>query len=227
MSYKFDKKYGPFPNKNGEINLSYYFSKYVKDYYNISGLPEENKEYLDEVFRNYIVTNTSYMFFGCRFDNLDILSDLNMSNVTNMHAMFYMCENIKKLNLSNWITEKVKDMSYMFWGCSSLEDLKISTWNTRNVIDMGFMFCWCKSLNNLDISGWDTSNVKDMHFAFNNCKNLINITGIIDFSSCKENANMFYNDTKLKNISVKFPNGKNKNLLLSTGLHTEAKIKVV
>lgn len=126
MSYAFDDKYdkyGPIPEYDGKVSLKLYAIKYIKNYENITEIPEENKEYIREMFTNpkYKVVNTILMFYGCRNLRHIDTSDWNMSNVTNMALMFANCQNIKSIDTSNWETNNAIEMTGMFANCYKLD----------------------------------------------------------------------------------------------------------
>ena len=237
-------KYGPLPNENGEIDLSYYAGDYITnlDFTTITELPEENKKYLDEVLTTdkYKVVNMYYMFYRCNsLTSLDVsnwntnnvtdmsymfnycrdLTSLNVSNwdtsnVTNMYYMFGDC-NLTTLDVSNWDTSNVTNMSHMFYNCYDLTSLDVSNWNTSNVTSMDSMFENCNSLTSLDVSNWDTSNVTDMYYMFFNCNKLTTVTGIIDMSKVSSYISMLQGTSKLQSINIKLPSTISQSSFLS------------
>ena len=141
---------------------------------------------------NKILTNMSYMFYGCSSLKSINLSSFNANKVNNMNSMFQKCCSLKSLDLSSFNTNNVNDMSYMFNGCFSLENIDLSSFNTNNVKSMRTMFQKCCSLKSLDLSSFNTNNVNDMSYMFNECSSL----EIIDLSS--------FNTNKVNNMSVMF-----------------------
>lgn len=177
-NYIFDGKYGPIPNENREVDLNKYAANYIDDYMNITELPKENKEYLDEVFTNYKVINMENMFCLCMSIEYIDVSKWDTRYVTNMNSVFYGCRNIKELDVSNWDTGNVTNMNSMFACCLSLNNIKgISEFNTSNVIDMGKMFFACLSNKHIDVHKWDVNKVKNFKAMFFGCdSNIIRVS---------------------------------------------------
>ena len=173
QSYNFDGVYGPIPNDDGTVDLSYWASNYYLKDGNPSELPAESKAYLDEVLTTgkYKVVNMSCMFYtndlktSTKLASLDV-SNWDTSNVTDMFGMFFNCNELTTLDVSNWDTSNVTNMNNMFSNCNSLTTLDVSNWDTSNVTDMSYMFYQCNDLVTLDVSNWDTSNVKNMSNMF-------------------------------------------------------------
>lgn len=192
--YVFDGKYGPIPNADGSVDLSNYAEKYINNTNRgiieqpseIEIIPDENAEYLNEVF-----TNSDY-------------------KVTNMEMFFYNLPrliSIDNLSLSHWDTSNVTNMGGAFYTCSSLTSLDLSKWDTSKVTNMNNMFSFCTTLTSLDISNWDTSNVTDMNLMFYQCYSLKNIDGILNLSSIndKNKSNLFYQCNALTSATIALP----------------------
>lgn len=161
---------------NPLVDLSYYASKNIDNYQEITEIPQEHLEYLQ--------------------------SGLHASN---MGDMFGGCEKLTTIPKLNIDTNECIDMTTMFFSCRSLTSLDLSNWNTGNVDTMSAMFALCSSLTSIDISNFDTSNVIFMTAMFDSCSSLTTITGIIDMKSCISYRNMFFNCTKLTNVKIKNP----------------------
>ena len=167
---------------------------------------------------NKILTNMSYMFYGCSslkkidlssfntnkvnimkgifrecfsLENID-LSIFKTNNVNNMSGMFNQCPSLKSLDLSSFNTSNVNDMSGMFNQCSSLKSLNLSSFNTYNVNNMNSMFQKCCSLKFLDLSSFNTNNVNNVSAMFNECCSL----KFLDLSS--------FNTNNVNNMSAMF-----------------------
>ena len=140
-------------------------------YYHI--FDKEGKYYIKYLFSENL-TNTSSMFYGCKFLTTIDLSNFNTQNVTDMSYMFYGCDSLIAIDLSNFYTQNVTNMSYMFYWCSSLTTIDLSNFNTQNVTDMNRMFCECYTLTNIDLTNFNTQNVTDMSFMFTECNSLTN-----------------------------------------------------
>ena len=192
--------YGPIPDENGLVDLSYYAQNYIPSY-TITIIPEENQEYLDSGLKASDMHN---MFWSTnKLITLDI-PKIDTSNVTNMRDMFSYCNNLTSLDLSNLNTSNVTDVCSMFTMCESLTSLDLFNFDTSKVIDMSYMFASCASLTNLDLSNFDTSKVIDMSFMFFGCDVLTTVIGSLDMSSCESCASMFGNRNNarihLKNV---------------------------
>ena len=90
-----------------------------------------------------------YYTFGYLYnvEDLDGVSNWNVSKVTNMYDMFYNCRSIEELDLSRWNTSKVQNMSYMFNNCNSLERLNLDNWSFERVgTNTSSMFYYASNL---------------------------------------------------------------------------------
>ena len=86
-------------------------------------------------FKNYL-TNTNFMFFGCKsLTNLN-LSNFNNQNVTNMRDMFSNCSSLTNINLSNFNTQNVTNMFNMFSECGSLKKGTVITKDTKIIKEL-------------------------------------------------------------------------------------------
>lgn len=122
-----------------------------------------------------VVTDMSWMFWGCSsLTSLD-LSSFKTDNVTNMQSMFSGCSGLTSLDLNGFKTDNMRDMSSMFEGCSSLTSLDMSNFNTDNVTDMSWMFSGCHGLASIDVSGFNTANVRNMGGMFEGCSGLTSL----------------------------------------------------
>ena len=179
----------------------------------------ELKEYLTTIDLSGLDTS-SYTDMKYMFNNYSSLTSLdlssfNTSKVTSMADMFSYCYSLTSLDLSNWNTSSVGTSGYgasfksMFNNCYSLESLDISSFDLSNTysgsyysltdmfngcknlktlklpksvsfnksdISLNRMFNDCSSLESLDLSNWNTSNVIDMGNMFYNCSKLSNLT---------------------------------------------------
>ncbi len=55
---------------------------------------------------------------------------INVNGMTDTSYMFYGCKNMTSVDLNSFNTSKVTDMMSMFEGCSSLSSLDLSNFNT-------------------------------------------------------------------------------------------------
>jgi len=157
---------------------------------------KDSKEIKVKFIFKQLLTNTSFMFFGCHSLKSIDLSIFNTNNVYDMSYMFNGCKSLKSIDLSSFNTYNVNNMSYMFYNCSSLESIDLSSFNTTNVNNMEGMFCGCSSLKSIDLSSFNTTNVNNMNQMFSYCSSLksidlssFNTTNINDmknmFDCCK------------------------------------------
>jgi surface protein len=115
--------------------------------------------------------------FG-HFYGLEILQDLDTSNVTDMESMFITCTAMTSLDISNFNTSACTNMSYMFQNCKSLTNLDLSNFNTSNVSKMVGIFQNCSVINSLDVSSWDVNHMTNSSFyrdMFSGCASLNNL----------------------------------------------------
>ena len=116
------------------------------------------------------ITDMSYMFSDC--GNLQVIPEINTSNVSNMSYMFYNCFNLQTIPPID--TSNVTNMSYMFYYCNNLQT--IPPLNTSNVTNMYYMFAYCSNLQT--IPAIDTSNVTNMSSIFTNCTSLVSLPAL-------------------------------------------------
>ena len=130
----------------------------------------------DSSFANYSPISTAYWFYDLdRLYRINMIENLNTSNVTDMTCMFAGCKKINRLDLSSFNTVKVTKMGAMFMNCESLIDINLSGFNTSNVTEMWDMFHGCKSLTKLDLKNFNTINVTNMNCMFQCCSSLTSL----------------------------------------------------
>ena len=163
-------------------------------------------------FNRKQITNMKYMFSNCENIKKINLFSFNTINVTDMSKLFYNCKRLKSLNLLSFNTKKVIDMNNMFYCCNNLENLNISSFNTKNVINMECLFYECFKLKFLDLSIFDTKNVTNMSWMFSYCENLTNVN-LDSFNTKKVNnmSFMFYKCKNLKELNISSFDIKNVN----------------
>ena len=159
---------------------------------------------IDPSFANLSMT-TLYEFFleWSQLESIEGIENLNTSMVSEMSYMFYGCSSLKSLDVSSFKTDKVTRMSCMFYGCSSLKSLDVSGFKTDNVTSMGHMFENCSGLTSLDLSGFKTDKVTDMSEMFGGCSGLTSL----DLSGFKTDnvtymESMFADCSSLKSLDV-------------------------
>ena len=72
-------------------------------------------------------------------------------NITNTTCLFYRCKYLTNIDLSNFNIQNVTDIRYMFSGCDSLKNIDLSNFNTQNATNMSYMFHKCNSLQSIDL----------------------------------------------------------------------------
>ena len=99
-----------------ESNVELYINN-IRYKYNKFFIPEKEGFYNILIKFNILMTDCSFMLYGCnKIIELD-LSLFNTNNVTNMNRMFDLFEKIEKINLSNFNTQNVTNMECMFMLC--------------------------------------------------------------------------------------------------------------
>ena len=198
---KFDYKYKIKESK--EIKVKFKFKKLLTNisymFYGCSSLKSID---LSSFITNNI-SNISYMFSHCfSLKSID-LSSFNTTNVNNMSGMFYGCSSLTSIDLSSFNTTNVNNMSDMFYGCSSLESIDLSPFKTNNVNNMSDMFCDCSSLESIDLSSFNTTNVNNMSFMFYGCSSL-EFIDLSSFNTTNVNimSHMFYDCSSLESIDL-------------------------
>ena len=173
-----------------------------KWFYNCSNLTS-----IDNIKNLYteIVTDMSFMFWGCKkLTSLDVSKFLT-SKVTDMSYMFYNCEGLRSLTLSNsFSTDKVTNMSNMFYNCKELTSLDLLSFNTAKVENMSDMFRGCSSLTSLDLSRFNTDNVTTMGCMFYDCSGLksLKLSKFFKTDKVENMSNMFGYCSGLTSLDV-------------------------
>ena len=198
------------PDKEGKFYIKLTFDGYLTDSsYMFSGC-KKIKEINFIKFHTNNITNMEYMFYECsNLKNINLFS-FDTINVINMRYMFYKCINLINFDFSSFNTKKVINMSNMFNECENTKFIDLTYFDTKNVIDMSNMFNKCKNLINVELSSFDTQNVTDMRYMFNECRNLINLDlSSFDTRKTKEVSNIFFGCSKLNNLNSLIHNIKN------------------
>ena len=128
---KKDKKsYLEAKNNISDENIDIYVND-VKINFDFKYKIKDSKEIKVKFKLKKLLTNTSYMFYGCYSLESINLSSFNTTIVNNMSYMFYDCYSLKSIDLSSFDTTNVNNMSNMFYNCSSLkkENIKINNNN--------------------------------------------------------------------------------------------------
>ena len=165
---------------------------------------------------NKLLTNTSWMFYGCgSLESID-LSLFNTNNVNNMKNMFFRCSSLKSIDLSSFNTTNVNSMEEMFFGCSSLKSIDLYSFNTTNVNNMSGMFLRCSSLKSIDLSSFNTINVNNMKDMFSECSSLKSIDlSSLNTINVNNMSGMFFGCSSLKSIDLSSFNTINVNKMES------------
>ncbi len=149
------------------------------------------------------ITNTAWMFHGCRELTEIDMSNLDTSKVLDMKGMFSDCSALQTLKVDNFDTKQTTDMRDMFNGCVSLESLNVSNFDTSNVEWMNNMFAGCSSLTNLAVSNFNTSKVVSMNGMFDECSGLTSLdVSNFDTSQVTDMGSMFYKCSGLTSLDV-------------------------
>jgi surface protein len=126
------------------------------------------------------------MFGVCKsLENINGLSEWNVSNVEDFGGMFHRCTSLYNLDgLKDWNVGHAVSMAYMFKRCKVLENVDALTdWDVGHVASMAHMFTSCTSIKNVDaLSHWNVSNVRNMWWMFAWCTSLKNVDGLLDWS---------------------------------------------
>ena len=208
---KYEKDY-----LRGKKNIN---EKYIEIYINDKKIDFNTKYKSNEIgeitvkFKfKHLLTNATYMFYGCSSLISIDLSSFNTTKIESMCGMFYYCSSLKSINLSSFNTTNVDSMRLMFCECSSLKSLDLSSFNTSNVYDMSSMFEGCYSLKTLDLSSFNTINVKDMNKMFRECSSLtaINISSF-NTNDVNDMYCMFYHCSSLNSLDLSSFNTNNVN----------------
>jgi len=200
------KKYLEAKNLNKTIfdnNIELYINDKKIDF-NYKYKFNDSKEIKVKFKFNKVLTNMSYMFYGCSSLKSINFSLFKTNKVNIMKGMFKNCTSLKLLDLSSFNTNNVYDMSYMFNNCSSLENIDLTKFNTNKVNNMRVMFQNCISLKTLDLSSFNTNNVNDMSYMFFKCSSLksINLPLSFNTSNVINMSYMFYGCSSLKELDL-------------------------
>jgi surface protein len=144
-----------------------------------------------------LVTDTSYMFYGCENYDYD-LSSWKTGNLIDASYMFWGCTDMD-MDLYSWNTKKLQNSSLMFHACKNF-DGDLSNWKTENLIDASYMFSYCDIFNS-DVSRWNTKSLINAEGMFNDCLNFnINISrwNVISVTNMRQ---MFRNCSSLDMIT--------------------------
>lgn len=117
--------------------------------------------------------------------------------------LFEGCTNLTSIDASNFNALDIPRLNRMFSGCTNLTSINLTNFNISKVTNLANMFQYCRKLKSLDVSSFDTNKVANMCGMFCNCNLLIEITGVLDLSSCTNVYRMFENCDKLRNVHLK------------------------
>ena len=150
------------------------------------------------------VTDLSFMFFGCNFNQSINYNSFNhywnTKNVKNMESMFSWSAFNQSINY--WNTSNVTSMNSMFlfnFNFNQPINTEINptnTWNTRNVKNMSRMFYATNSFFQ-NIKKWNTSNVTDMSEMFRGADSFYSAIELWTVGSSTNLDNMFVNATQM------------------------------
>lgn len=145
--YIYDGVYGPIPDENGLVDLSYYARDYIFNYQTVTEIPEENQRYLDSGIKPSSLYKAFCDCFGLKEIILNKFSSTEyLTNIASCFAMVdtgnILAGNLNKIDISNWDTKNVKRMDNLFSGCRYLKEVKIEALDLTNCTNIYFMFSW-------------------------------------------------------------------------------------
>lgn len=114
-----------------------------------------------------LVTNTSYLFNGCKKLTTADLTHLDTANVTDMTCMFQNTTAYTDTNFTSLKLDNVKTIRGMFYGCG-VESVNNKGWNTSKVTDMSYLFSHMPNLVNGTLDNLDVGNVTSFACVFSN-----------------------------------------------------------
>lgn len=171
-------------------------SQLLMTHENLTKFESNQKDSLDEI------TNTRYMFAGCRALTTVDFSDFYLPKLTDMGYMFISCDSLKTVNFSNSVLSSVENMDSIFASCDSLELANFSNCNLsklttldlhylsgNTIIDFNFNGCDFSSLTSISGAALGTG-IKSLDFS--NCK----------FTSLKNCESAFSPMTKIQSINL-------------------------
>lgn len=138
------------------------------------------------------------MFYGCL--SLEVLPEINVSNVTDLSYMFSRCSSLK--NIPNLILgNNIENMNMMFENCSSLIDTPQLNATFENLKSIVGMFTGCSSLIDPPQLNGTFGNLDRIDGMFQNCSSLVR--GIeLDTSNVKNADDMYSGCTSLKSLPL-------------------------
>lgn len=152
------------------------------------------------------VENMKFMFAFTKLEEINGISNWDVSNVKNFSAMFQGHNHIgdiklKSLNIENWNTSSAESMSHMFYGCSQMEYIPIDNWDVSNVKIFSHMFADCFNLKKLNLSKWQTNSAETFDAFLNDCHSLTVIdVSYLNTSNCRQFSQMFESCFNLQEI---------------------------
>lgn len=95
---------------------------------------------------------------------------MDTSVITDMSYLFYGCETLERLDLSKWNVANVRTMQAMFSNCSNLKAITgHENWDTSSLESAAYMFNATMKLQTVDMRGWDLAKIKNTGWCFQNC----------------------------------------------------------
>ena len=130
--------------------------------------------------------NFESMFFDCRFNNLDFLSNWNLINAINLKHMFRYCINLNDINgIKNWNVENAENFYGMFYFCKNLIDANaLQNWNMNKAKNIRWMFAFCKNLLYVDsLYKWKLNQNVKKDYIIEESDEILNIPSIFKNTS--------------------------------------------
>lgn len=110
-------------------------------------------------------------------ENLTEFTIDKMPTLKDLSYAFHECTNLTTANISTSLIDYVTDLTSMFHDCRSLTSVTFpSTFNTKRVKTMANMFRGCVNLTSCDISNLDTTRCTSYENMFYDCTKLTDIT---------------------------------------------------
>ena len=153
-----------------DINKEIYF---LDNNDNIHNNLKELNELNTELYINDIKQQYKKYFIP---DKVDIyrIKIIFHSDLTDSSFMFAGCKNIINIYFIHFNTKYITNMKGMFLNCINLKNINLLSFDTKNVVDMSYMFKYCESLqNNLDLSSFDYNSVINKNNMLSGFNNLI------------------------------------------------------
>ena len=149
-----------------------------------------------------IITDMSYMFYGCKTITSINVSNLNTTKVKNMDYMFYGCAALTTMDLRSNTLSAVTSMNHMFEKCTALTSVSLYDRYMGELLSAVAMFDGCRNLSSVNLEYFRAPKLQKVSYMFANCASLQKL----DFSystlagTVTDASYMFYACSKLKEL---------------------------